>query len=141
MIRTFVAGLALASVSSAVLAQEAAPVPPKTWDRTLAAGLNLAQASFDNWSQGGEDAMAWQAELSGTATRHLAKADWEWKGKLAYGETKLGDTDFRKSTDELTLATTYTFNRELFLKPYVSASFRSQLADGFTYDDAAGTKT
>ena len=131
---------ALAVLAGTAPAQEPAPAV-KAWDRTLTAGLNLTQASFDNWSQGGEDAMAWQTELAGTATRHLAKADWEFKGKVAYGETKLGDTDFRKSTDELNLATTYTFNRELFVKPYVSGSFRSQLADGFTYDDAAGTKT
>jgi hypothetical protein len=79
--------------------------------------------------------MAWQADLGGSATRHLSTADWEFKGKISYGETKLGDTDFRKSTDEFSLGTTYTFNRELYVRPYLGATFRSQLAAGFTYTD------
>lgn len=125
----------LAAALTAPLAAAEEAAPPKTWERSLSAGLNLTQASFDNWSQGGEDAMAWQTELSGLATRHLSKADWEFKGKVSYGETKLGDTDFRKSTDEISLGTTYTFNRELYVRPYLGASFRSQLAAGFTYTD------
>jgi hypothetical protein len=130
--------LGLALGTRLMAAEDAAPL--KTWERSLAAGLNLTQASFDNWAQGGEDAMAWQADLNGTATRHLSKADWEFKGKVSYGETKLGDTDFRKSTDEFSLGTTYTFNRELYVRPYLGGNFRSQLAAGYVYDDATGTK-
>jgi len=33
------------------------------------------------------------------------------------------------------------FNRELYIRPYLSGTFMTQLADGFTFDDAAGIKT
>lgn len=109
--------------------------PAEGWSKSVTFGLNATQASFDNWAGGGEDAIAWQAQIDGKATREFADASWEFTGKVGYGETKLGDSGFRKSTDETMLGTAYTWMKKAWVNPYVSATFSSQLADGFVYTD------
>jgi len=124
----------------ALLAAPARAQEAEGWTPKLVFGLNATQASFDNWTGGGEDAMAWQAALDGGATRGWTRSSLEFTGKVAYGETKLGDSGFRKSTDELQLGAVYTWARDLWLNPYASLALATQLADGFVYDDATGTK-
>jgi hypothetical protein len=113
----------------------AADSAPEGWARSLSFGLNATQARFDNWSGGGEDAIAWQSDLDGKAVRSWATTSWEWSGKISYGETKLGDSGFRKSTDEIKLGSVYTWNRGSWINPYAALNFSSQLDDGFVYED------
>ena len=45
--------------------QPAQPAPPQYgWKNEIIGNLNLTQASFSNWEQGGENTLAWQVNLT-----------------------------------------------------------------------------
>ncbi|MCB9250402.1 MAG: DUF3078 domain-containing protein [Ignavibacteriales bacterium] len=67
------------------------------------AGLNLSQIALDNWSQGGEDALAFT--LYGNFGLDYFDNPWSFtnKLKLAFGRTKLGSQDYRTTDNEIFL--------------------------------------
>jgi hypothetical protein len=112
---------------------------PMGWKNELVGALNLTHASFDNWAQGGEDAFGWQVALNGTFTHFAPKHEWANSLKLAYGTTKVGDQDARKSVDEIKLESVYTYKAGAFVDPYVAATAATQFAEGYVYSDTAKT--
>lgn len=132
-------GLCLLLALQTLQAQK--PAETLGWKNTASVGMNLSQASFDNWAGGGEDAMSYQVDLKGKAERLYTQSSLELRGRVSYGESRVGETAFRKSTDEVRLGATFTFKRGNTIKPYISSTFMTQLADGFIYDDTAGTET
>ncbi len=135
--KQFLVVLAVAGTCTVLSAQEAV----EGFTRSGQAAFNLTQASFDNWAAGGDDAVSWQFDVKGKAVKHHDTHSLELKGRLSYGESKLGEDEFRKSSDELNLSARMTFKEDMHVQPYVGISFMTQLADGFVYDDDAGTKT
>lgn len=134
-------GLACLLAAGTLIGSARAEETPEGWSKSLTFGVNATQASFDNWAGGGEDAIAWQAQFDGKALRTYSSSSWEVTGKVAYGETKLGDSGFRKSTDELKLGTVFTWNRNAWINPYASGTFATQLAEGFDYTLTPKVKT
>jgi hypothetical protein len=102
------------------------------WDNTLVAGLNLSQVSLHNWTQGGENTLAWTFLVNGKFL--YQQPDWKWNNtlKIAYGKTKLGDDDFQKSEDELFWESVYSRNIGWKIDPYVANQLRTQFDDGYT---------
>lgn len=104
---------------------------PDGWNNTLVAGLNLTQVSLHDWTQGGENTLAWTFLTNGLFL--YKQPDWIWKNtlKVAYGQTKLGDADFEKSEDELFWESLYSRNIGWKIDPYVANQLRTQLAPGY----------
>jgi hypothetical protein len=113
---------------------------PLGWDNQLIAYLNLNQASFDNWSAGGENTMGWQTGANGIFTNYAPKREWVNTLRLAYGMQKIGDEEARKSIDEIRLGTVYNYIAKYHIDPYVALKFESQFAKGYEYSDSDKTE-
>lgn len=101
------------------------------WNNTLVAGLNLTQVSLHDWTQGGENTLAWTFLTNGFFA--YKQPDWIWKNvlKITYGQTKLGDAEFEKSEDELFWESLHSRNIGWKIDPYVANQLRTQLAPGY----------
>jgi hypothetical protein len=111
----------------------------KIWTHSLVSGLNLTQVSFDNWAQGGENALAYMASLTGKSTGERPKTIWATSYKLAFGQTRLGDQGLRKTDDKIDFETTLTYKLGTYINPYVAATLKTQFAKGFVYSNDAAT--
>ncbi|MCB2203979.1 DUF3078 domain-containing protein [bacterium] len=124
----------LAMLFSAPLlhAQDEKEGPVEGWNNTLVAGLNLTQVSLHNWTQGGENTLAWTFLTNGQFLYYMP--DWKWNNtlKITYGKTKLGDDPFQKSEDELFWESVYSHNIGWKIDPYVANQLRTQFDDGYT---------
>ncbi|MFT5088343.1 MAG: hypothetical protein ACI8PG_002704, partial [Planctomycetota bacterium] len=119
----------LAALCGTLQAQEA----PAPWKHSLAGAVNLTQVALKDWAQGGEDALAWALTLNGGSTYATDKVDWNNTYKLAFGQSKLGDQDVRKTDDKISLGTTLTYKVGTYLNPYVGATMKTQFAHGYDY--------
>ena len=107
------------------------------WKNELVTSLNLTQAAFDNWSQGGENVLAWQTNLLGRFTRHGERSEWRTGIKLEYGMTKTGDDDPRKTVDEIKIETVYNYKLRFAVDFYVAGAAETQFAKGYEYFDSS----
>jgi hypothetical protein len=144
----FVALLALTSLVALVvpptpLAAQSPPVPADSlgWHRQAVGQLNLTEVSFNNWSEGGENAVAWQ--LTGAAEFDYRQPRYSWTNsmRLGYGLTKLGSSDFRKSIDEIRLESVLTGRATRLVNPFVSLIALTQFSTGYKYQDTTRTAT
>ncbi len=110
------------------------------WGHRMLVGINLSQTSFTNWAPGGDNALAYTAWLKGNSTMEVEDYTWANTYKLAFGQSRLGNQDLRKTDDEIYLESVLIYKLRTKINPYVSASLRTQFADGFQYD-AVGTPT
>ena len=127
--------LALSLAVAAVGQEDGAAEAAAGWDHKLVSGLTLTQISLSNWEQGGEEAVAWTASLDGKSTFARAKLLWDSTYKLAYGQTKLGDQETRKTDDKIDLESVLTLDQGLLVDPYVAGTFKTQFAKGYEYPD------
>lgn len=119
-----------------VFAEDDPPPPPqKTWLPSGVLGLNLSQLALVNWSQGGEEALAFTFYSAFGLNYYDAPWAFENKLKLAFGRTKLGSNDFRTTDNEFFLENLLTYNAGWFANPYFSNTVRTVLAKGYKYDD------
>jgi hypothetical protein len=123
----FIAALLLATSASAQEKEEMAD----GWNNSLEAGFNLTQVSLHDWTQGGENSIAWTVLTSGSFI--YKQPDWVWKNtlKLAYGQTKLGDAEYEKTDDEIFWESMYSRNIGWKIDPYVANQLRTQFAPGY----------
>ncbi|MEE9169546.1 MAG: DUF3078 domain-containing protein, partial [bacterium] len=63
------------------------------------------------------------------------KFNWATSGKFAFGKTKLGDSGFRKSIDEIKLESVLIYKLSTLINPYAAVTALTQFADGFQYPD------
>ncbi|MFZ0389790.1 MAG: DUF3078 domain-containing protein [Calditrichia bacterium] len=125
-------------LTAGLLAQEKEKKEPTYgWIKNVVGSLNLTQTNFSNWEQGGEDNLAWQFNFNSKFVRNEPAYNWSNKGKLTYGQVKLGDQDSRKSVDEIKLESVYTRKIGIFVNPYASATMETQFAKGYQYSDTA----
>lgn len=123
-------------LGSVLTAEETSPI----WEKELIGSLNFNQSSFDNWSEGGEDNLAWQFDLNGKIVKNTEKINWSNSGKFSFGQVQIGDLDARKSSDEISLETVLTYKIGFVLNPYAAATARTQLFKGYVYDDTSKTQ-
>jgi hypothetical protein len=107
--------------------------PEYGWKNQVVGSLNLTQAQFDNWSQGGENTLAWQLNLNLSSVLDQEKFNWSTTGKLSYGQAKIGDIEARKSADELRVETVYLYKLGDYVNPYVSGLLQTQITTGYQY--------
>jgi hypothetical protein len=117
-----------------VIAEEE-EAPEYGWKNQVVASLNMTQAQFDNWSQGGENTLAWQLNLNSSFALDQMGFNWTTTGKLSYGQAKIGDLDARKSADELQIESVYLYKLGDYVNPYVSGLLQTQITKGYQYVD------
>jgi len=124
-----------------VAAQESSPDSIKYgWTKEMLGGLNLTQTSFDNWSQGGENTMAWQVNLNFKFINDQEKTNWSNTGKFSYGFTKSGKDESKKSIDEIKLESVLTYKLNVYVNPFIAVSGLTQFDTGYKYTDDSKTK-
>lgn len=130
----------LITLQFSLFAQEAEKKKPVYgWKNEMVGGLNLTQTSFDNWAQGGENNLAWQLNVNAKFVNDQEKYNWANAGKVAFGMTRVGDQQSRKSVDEIKLESVFTYKMNLYINPYVAVTGESQLTKGYAYGE--NTKT
>jgi hypothetical protein len=103
------------------------------WTPNGVIGLNLSQVAFTNWSQGGENSIAFT--LFTLLGLDYIGDPWKWKNslKIAYGRTKVGDQEFRTNDNEIFFESTLIFNVGWEVSPYAGATARTAITKGFDY--------
>ncbi len=114
-----------------IFSQDKADSLLNKWIPMGVAGLNISQVAFSNWSQGGEDAVTYT--IVGNFSLDYKSETFAFTNalKLAYGQTKLGEDDFRTNDNELYLETVYSRRIGWIVDPYVSNLVRSSLSAGY----------
>lgn len=118
----------------AIFAQEEDSTLTKGWTPTGVVGLNLSQVGFKNWSQGGEDALAFVIYSDLGAI--FFQDPWKWKTKLftSYGRTKLGDAAYRTIANEIYFETVGSRKIGWVVDPYVAVTVRTAITKGYDYE-------
>ncbi len=131
--------LLLLAFTVSIIAEDDPPPPQKTWLPIGVIGLNISQLALENWSQGGEEALAFTAYTSFGLNFYDAPWSFENKLKMAFGRTKLGTDDFRTTDNEFFLENLLTYDLGWFANPYISNTVRTVLAKGYKYEDDSKT--
>ncbi len=132
IIRVSLTAIMLVMTVRSVPAQDATkPERQLGWTNTLVAGLNVNQASFHNWTQGGENTLAWSFLTNGQFSYHMGDWTWENIAKVMYGQTKIGEDDFEKADDEIFWESIYSRNIGWPVDPFVANQLRTQMAPGY----------
>jgi len=132
--RSILAWIGLIGFCSVCFADESAD---PTWKMALVGNLNLTQASFSNWSQGGENTLGWQLTFDGRLVWHKGQVEVANRLRLGYGMTQVGEAEARKSVDELVVETICTYRAGLFVDPYVGVGVTTQMGKGYDYQDSS----
>lgn len=102
------------------------------WTPKGSVAINLSQIAFDNWTQGGENALA----FNGIANFGAYYRTQEWflanRLKIAYGRSKTSDKYFT-TDNELRLENVLIRNFGWKINPYFSNEIRTGIANGFDY--------
>jgi Protein of unknown function (DUF3078)./Protein of unknown function, DUF481. len=130
--------LLLLIVASAALAQESQHVVPvsadTSWKHTMIISANITQISFTDWSQGGENALAYALFLEGKSAYTKDAIEWVNEYKFGYGQAKLGTLGMRKTDDVIDLGSVIIYKIGTIINPYASASLKTQFTEGVMYD-------
>jgi len=127
------AAVAAATTCPPPAVKDTAKPKPPYWKNELVANFNVASSYFHDWSQGGEDNLAWTIKVFGAAERE--GIDWNWANKASgeFGQIKLGDRGIRKTSDELKGESVLSRKLSKYLNPFVSGAFQTQFARGYKY--------
>lgn len=119
---------------AAAISQAAADTAEiKKWTFKGMAGINLSQASFTNWSGGGENSVATNAYCVGGAYYRKNRSAWDNDVSLGYGVLYTGENGWRKSSDQIDFSSRYGYAATEKLFYSALASFNTQFAKGFNY--------
>ncbi len=110
------------------------------WIPKGVAGLNVSQTSFTNWSQGGENSIAWVTKEN-FGLYYNAKV-WRFKNdlQLAFGRMKLGEAKYRTVENDLYLESVFTKLIGWDIDPYFSNTIRTTITTGYKYTDSSETR-
>jgi hypothetical protein len=125
--------LLLLFVSGFAFAQ--APPPADTsWKHIMILNANIAQVSFTDWAQGGDNALAYALFLEGKSTYAVEKIEWVNSYRFGYGQARLGSLGIRKTDDKIDLESVLFYKIESYINPFASASLNTQFTEGVMYD-------
>ena len=130
-------GIVLCAAAATSLSAQDANEPQDSlgWSHEFGLGLNITQSKYSNWVAGGEDTFAWQFSLMNADTLFQSTYDWANTLQFDFGQTQIGSADARKNVDELVFESIFTYKVNIYVNPYVSFKLRTQVADGFQYED------
>lgn len=113
--------------------QSSGTVPAKVWTYGGDAGVTVSQAAYSNWSQGGNNSIAFTGSFNYGAEYLKGKNLWSSRLELAFGINNTAGTGLRKTSDKIYLTTNYGYKvaPKLFLGAL--ATFNTQFANGYDY--------
>jgi len=130
--------LSIAAITA--LAQESKPAVPvladTSWKHTMILSANMTQISFTDWSQGGENALAYALFLEGKSAYAKDAVEWVNEYKFGYGQAKLGTLGIRKTDDMIDLGSVLVYKIGKIMNPYASVSLKTQFTEGVMFDGA-----
>jgi hypothetical protein len=130
----------LVSAAAAFAQQDTAKAPTYGWSHASIATLSGTQVSFTDWVQGGDNALAFAAGLTGKSILDQPQTNWSNTYKFGFGESRLGNQGLRKTDDQIDVQTMLTYKLDGALSPYAAATLKTQFATGYKYDNT-GTAT
>jgi hypothetical protein len=112
----------------------------KAWYLNGTTNLSISQASFSNWSSGGENSLGLNCFLNLQANYKKGKHSWGNTIDMGYGfniQGKMKDAKTTKSNDKLEITSAYGYsiskNNKWLLT--VLVNFRTQFSAGYNYPD------
>lgn len=118
----------------AATAQDADSADVSIWKKTLVGTLAGTQAAYNNWQEGGVDALAYTLALDGNFERDGETWGQTHVLKLAYGQVEQEEVGWRKATDVIRYAFALLWQQPGPFEPTAAASIRTQFAPGYNYD-------
>ncbi len=109
------------------------------WNHGVVAGLTFTQVAFTDWAAGGEDALAYNANINGKSVHEQEMTNWATAYKFAFGQANLSNKGMRKTDDVIDIESILRYKLNTLINPYVAVSFRTQFVDGFEYTDTNKT--
>ena len=106
------------------------------WTLLGTAALNINQASFTNWSSGGQNSFGIGALVNIKADYKKKKQSWKNTLDLAYGFQFLGkgsNAHYTKTDDKIEYTTSYGYAISKHWDVTLLANFRSQFTNGYNY--------
>jgi hypothetical protein len=130
----------IAKAKSDVLSEVPADTSGKHWLVQGNGSLAFSQASFTNWSSGGQNSLGLVAWINLKANYKNGKHVWANNADLGYGFNILGkggDATYNKTNDKIELTTAYGYELHKNKKWYLTVlvNFRSQFSAGYNYPD------
>ncbi len=104
------------------------------WVPKGVAGFNISQMAFSNWAQGGDNSMTYSIVGNFSLDYKSESMAFTNSLKVAYGQTKLGDDDFRTNDNELYLENVLAKRIGWAVDPYFSNTVRTTVAPGYKFD-------
>ena len=132
--------ITLILMSSVFIMSQDTTAVDSTWQKEVIGSFSFSQAHFDNWATGGENAGAYQFDLSGKLVRKNDQYVWINTGKIAFGNSKIGEAETKKTIDELRIESVVTYVWKFVADPYLSIKGETQLAPGYIYDESTNTQ-
>lgn len=123
----------LCLVSQAAAQESSEETAEGPWQLSLKGSLSATQTSFSNWQEGGVNTLGYSAELKGEAIRRTESWKETHNLRLAFGQIKQGELDFRKSIDVVQYGLVLQNVSASPLNPTVALEFRSQFTSGYNY--------
>ncbi len=108
-------------------------IKTSTWTFSGVTGLNITQIALNNWTSGGDNAIAWI--ISGNFGAIYKSGNWKLDNnlKLAYGRTKLGSDEYRTNDNEFYLEDILSYDVKWAVSPFFSNTVHSTISNGFNY--------
>ncbi|MFW5699599.1 MAG: DUF3078 domain-containing protein [Bacteroidota bacterium] len=134
--------LLLLSLATIMNAQEQATEEDTSyWSNALKIGTNFTQTSFsDNWTGGGNNAIALNGFLLGKAYFTKDKITWNNEADFQYGMVKNEDRSARKTVDKIMLDSKFGYRVSKKWNTYASLNYLSQFAKGYKYPEVNGVE-
>ncbi|HET55483.1 MAG TPA: DUF3078 domain-containing protein [Ignavibacteria bacterium] len=128
--------LLFALLTLGINAQEKPDTTLNRWVPGVVAGLNISQIAFSNWTQGGENSLAWT--ITGKFNAMYKTEKWEFKNELkaVYGQTKIASDGVKVTDNELFMETVYSYNIGWIVDPFIGNNILTQISTGYDYTDA-----
>lgn len=129
---------ALLLTSVAARAQEEDTVRVLGWKSEAFGKLNLSQAGYQNWTEGGINSLASSTSITAKTVRTSPNWVQTYESRLAIGVVKQDTLDVRKSEDLIRIDGSVLYEGEGLLKvfnPTVAVNLRTQFAPGFNYEE------
>ncbi len=118
--------------------QEQEKETPK-WTKKGHLALLFSQNAFENWAQGGQDALAGNLKINYDINYKEGKNDWITKFFVGYGLTHI-DNVTKKSEDIFEVNSIYGRNINELWKYSFYANFKTQFTPGYDYTTSPFTK-
>ncbi|AQG80969.1 DUF3078 domain-containing protein [Spirosoma montaniterrae] len=117
-------------------------VKPDTsyWQKSFSGGVNFNQASFSNWTGGGENSVALGAVVAARALYEKGKISWDNTADLQLGFVTQG-SESRKAADQILINSVYGYKVAPKWDLFGSATFTSFFAPGYRYTGLAANET